>query len=171
MARPPSAAAVQAATMPSLLDRLLDEAPAATRNNAPSRAALIASIKRTLQRDLEWLLNTRRHSLGAAGKDLPELKTSLVAYGIPDFTAQDVGSDARRKGFARALEQVIRSFEPRLTGVTVTLVNHQERSLERRLRFRIEALIRVEPASEPVVFESLLDPATQSFSIRGVDHE
>jgi type VI secretion system protein ImpF len=170
MGRPSSPGAAPPVTMPSLLDRLLDEEPTPNRNNVPSRSALIASIKRTLQRDLEWLLNTRRHGLGATGKDLPDLKTSLIAYGVPDFTAQDLGSDKRRKGFAQALEQVIRNFEPRLTAVSVTLAD-KERPVERRLRFRIEALIRVEPAAEPVVFESLLDPATQEFSIRAADHE
>lgn len=159
-----------AATMPSLLDRLLDEVPVTVKGSAPSRRALVAAVKHTVQRDLEWLLNTRRRSLGTMSKELPELKSSLIAYGIPDFAAQDLASDTRRTAFARALESVIRTFEPRLTGVSVTLVDRQQ-NLERRLRFRIEALIRVEPGAEPVVFESLLDPATQSFSIRAADHE
>lgn len=168
MARPP--AALSAATMPSVLDRLLDDVPAQVKGNQPSRRVMVTAVKRMVQRDLEWLLNTRRRGLGVMAKELTELKSSLVAYGIPDFTAQDLTSDARRKGFARAIETVIRTFEPRLTGVMVTLVDRQQ-DLERRLRFRIEALIRVEPGAEPVVFESLLDPATQSFSIRTTDHE
>jgi type VI secretion system protein ImpF len=168
MARPPVALA--AATMPSVLDRLLDDVPALVKGNTPSRRVMVTAVKRMVQRDLEWLLNTRRRSLGVVGKELGELKSSLIAYGIPDFTAQDLASDTRRKAFARALETVIRTFEPRLTGVMVTLVDRQQ-NLERRLRFRIEALIRVEPGAEPVVFESLLDPANQSFSIRATDHE
>jgi type VI secretion system protein ImpF len=159
-----------AATMPSLLDRLLDEVPVVTKGNTPSRRALIAAVKHTVQRDLEWLLNTRRRSLGNLASELTLLNSSLIAYGIPDFAAQDLTSDARRTSFARSLESVIRTFEPRLVGVSVSLVDRQ-RNLERRLRFRIEALIRVEPGAEPVVFESLLDPATQSFSIRATDHE
>lgn len=158
------------ATMPSLLDRLLDEVPIAAKGNAPSRRAVVAAVKHTVQRDLEWLLNTRRRSLDNASKELPELKSSLIAYGIPDFTAQDLASNTRRTVLARALEGAIRMFEPRLTGVSVTLVDRPQ-NLERRLRFRIEALIRVEPSAEPVVFESLLDPATQNFSIRAADHE
>jgi type VI secretion system protein ImpF len=168
MARSPAPPA--ATSMPSVLDRLLDDVPMQVKGNLPSRRVLVTAVKRMVQRDLEWLLNTRRRSLGAVTKELPELKSSLLAYGIPDFTAQDLASDARRKGFARALETVIRTFEPRLTGVMVTLVDQQQ-NLERRLRFRIEALIRVEPGAEPVVFESLLDPATQTFSIRATDHE
>jgi type VI secretion system protein ImpF len=168
MARPP--AALSAVTMPSVLDRLLDEVPAQVKGNQPSRRVMVTAVKRMVQRDLEWLLNTRRRGLGGVAKELTELKSSLVAYGIPDFTAQDLASDARRKGFARAIETVIRTFEPRLTGVMVTLVDRRQ-ELERRLRFRIEALIRVEPGAEPVIFESLLDPATQSFSIRTADHE
>lgn len=156
--------------MPSVLDRLLDEVPVSSANNLPSRRALLAAVKRTLQRDLEWLLNTRRRSLGTAGKDLPELRNALIAYGIPDFTALDLSSEARRLAFARALETAIRTFEPRLSAVSVMLIDRRQ-NMERRLHFRIEALIRVEPSAEPVIFETLLDPATQTFSIRGTDHE
>lgn len=169
MAQGPSARPA-AATMPSVLDRLLDEVPVSSGNNAPSRRALVAAVKRTVQRDLEWLLNTRRRSLGAAAKDLPELKNALVAYGIPDFTALDLSSEARRLGFARALETAIRTFEPRLSAVSVVLVDRRQ-NMERRLHFRIEAQIRVETGAEPVIFETLLDPATQTFSIRGTGHE
>jgi type VI secretion system protein ImpF len=158
-----------AAVMPSVLDRLLDDVPSTGRTGKRSRGALVSSIRETLQRDLEWLLNTRRRPLTAADKDLPELKTALTAYGIPDFTTRDLSSETQRKAFARALEQAIRHFEPRLASVSVSLGDRG--GLERRLRFRIDALIRVEPAPEPVAFVSQLDPATQSFTIRMADHE
>ncbi|GGF20431.1 type VI secretion protein [Aliidongia dinghuensis] len=158
-----------AAVMPSVLDRLLDEVPTGNKTAKPSRGVLVASIRQTLQRDLEWLLNTRRRPLGAAGKELAELKTALPAYGIPDFTTRDLSSETQRKAFARALEQAIRHFEPRLASVSVSIADRG--GLERRLRFRIDALIRVEPAPEPVAFVSQLDPATQNFTIRAADHE
>ena len=158
-----------AAILPSVLDRLLDEMPLADKTAKPSRGALVSAIRQTLQRDLEWLLNTRRRPSGAPGKDLPELKTALPAYGIPDFTTRDLATETQRKAFALALEQAIRHFEPRLTSVSVSVADRG--GLERRLRFRIEALIRVEPAPEPVIFVSQLDPATHNFTIRPADHE
>ncbi len=40
--------------------------------------------------------------------------------------------------------------------------------LDRTLRFRIEALLRVEPAPEPVAFDSTLEPGAGGFAVRGV---
>src|SRR3954470_18006227 len=70
--------------VPSVLDRLLDDAPETTTEPARSRAQLLRDLKQSVRRDLEDLLNTRRRHL-----DLPpglaELDHSPLAYGIPDF--------------------------------------------------------------------------------------
>jgi type VI secretion system protein ImpF len=38
---------------------------------------------------------------------------------------------------------------------------------ERQLQFRIDALLRVDPAPEPVVFDTVLEPATGAVVVRG----
>lgn len=171
MLRPSDKEAQPTASMPSVLDLLLEDQPVRAANVGLARGEMVRSIKRALLRDLEWLLNTRRCGLGEeVEKSLTELQSSVVSFGIPDFTAMDFASDKRRAEMARMIERAIRQFETRISDVSVTLVD-TKRTLERRLHLRIEALIRVEPVIEAAVFESMLDPASQSFSVWAADHE
>jgi type VI secretion system protein ImpF len=39
--------------------------------------------------------------------------------------------------------------------------------LDRTLRFRINAMLRAEPAPEPVVFDSALQPTTGNVEVKG----
>ncbi|MDR3435251.1 type VI secretion system baseplate subunit TssE [Telmatospirillum sp.] len=149
--------------VPSLLDRLTMTTNGPAVRQTGWNAALV-QLKRSLRRDLEALLNTRRRP-GWLGRDLPELGRSPIRYGIPDFTAIDMAAQDRQAAFGRALETVIRDFEPRLGNVSVTLLT-PDRDQERILRFRVEALIRIEPTPEPIVFESVLDPISRTFSIK-----
>jgi type VI secretion system protein ImpF len=58
-------------------------------------------------------------------------------------------------------------FEPRLTRVRVGL--HPWYEHERALRFRVEALLRVDPAPEQVTFDAVLRLHTQQYVIEGQD--
>lgn len=151
--------------VPSVLDRLLDEEPELTRESPKSRAQVLRELKQSVRRDLENLLNTRRSWL-ALPEDLKELEVSLVNYGIPDLTGADLGAAADRDEFRRTLEQVIRRYEPRFKTVRVEMVENAEPT-DRVLRFRIDALLHAEPAPEPVVFDSSLQPATGTVEVKG----
>jgi type VI secretion system protein ImpF len=151
--------------VPSLLDRLLDDDPTTTRETAKSRSQVIRELKQSLRRDLENLLNTRWRCRGWP-EDLEELELSLVNYGIPDITGAELRSARDRERFRQIVEQVIRHFEPRFKTLTVEMLDPAE-PLDRTLRFRIDALLHAEPAPEPVVFDSSLQPATGNFEIKG----
>ena len=151
----------------SLLDRLLDDDPALTREVSKSRTQLLCDLKQSVRRDLENLLNTRR-CCAVWPAHLEELERSLVSYGIPDITSTGLGTAAARDDFRRAVEDVIRQFEPRFTSVAVEMVENAE-PVDRTLRFRIRALLRAEPAPEPVVFDSMLQPATGNIEVRGTN--
>lgn len=152
-----------AAIVPSLLDRLTMPESGPTVRQTGWTAAL-AQLKASLRRDLEALLNTRRRP-GTLGSDLPELARSSIRFGIPDFVAVNMGAQERQAAFGRALERVIRDYEPRLANVAVTLLP-SPRGQDRILCFRIEAMIRVEPTHEPIIFESVLDPISRTFSVK-----
>jgi type VI secretion system protein ImpF len=152
-----------AAIVPSLLDRLTVPESGPTVRHTGWNAAL-SQLKASLRRDLEALLNTRRRP-GALGKDLPELARSSIRFGIPDFVAVNMGAQERQAAFGKALERVIRDYEPRLANVAVTLLP-PARGQDRTLCFRIEAMIRIEPAPEPIIFESVLDPISRTFSVK-----
>jgi type VI secretion system protein ImpF len=97
---------------------------------------------------------------------MTELSRSLLDYGVPDFLSINAGAPSAREEFRRSIEEIIKRFEPRFKAVKVTLLDDAKKG-ERTLRFRIEALMYAEPAPERVSFDSLLDPASHSFSVFG----
>jgi type VI secretion system protein ImpF len=138
---------------PSVLDRLIDYEPELSQEPLMSRSKSLRQLKQSVKRDLECLLNTRKVAVELPA-DLKEINSSLAAYGLPDFTAVNVKSSLDQDRMRRELETAIRTFEPRLEDVTVSL--EPMRETERALHFRIDARLRVEPAPEPIMFDTVL---------------
>jgi len=153
----------------SVLDRLLDASPERRADPPRSRAHSLNDLRRAVGRDLESLLNTRERCRSSPD-DLTELETSLVNYGIPDFTGANLATPERRDDFRASVEAVIRRYEPRFQSIRVVMLDNVDQ-LDRTLRFRIEALMKAEPAPEPVVYDSIMDPVSRNFSVtdRGDD--
>jgi type VI secretion system protein ImpF len=149
---------------PSLLDRLIDEEPDKLRDPPRSSAESIAGLRRSVRRDLEALLNTRRR-WRSWSEDYTELGVSPLGYGISDFSAGAFNDPRRREWLRADVEQTIRRFEPRLVRLRVTLIESRD-ELEARLRLRIEGLLRVEPAPEPIAFDTLVDAATAEILVK-----
>ncbi len=155
--------------IPSILDRLLDDNPAVQQELEASRVQILRDLHASIRRDLQNLLNTRSRCI-VPGTELNQLGQSLINYGIPDFSCDNLGSDNSRKEFRRAMEEAIRTFEPRLKTVHVQLLENAD-PLDQTLRFRIDALMHADPAPEPVAFDSLLEPVTYNFEVKGVQHD
>ena len=150
--------------MPSVLDRLLDDDPAATQEVPKSRTQVLRELKQSVRRDLENLLNTRRR-WSRWPDHLDELGESLVNYGLPDITGLDLASHELREDFCRTLEAVIRYFEPRFAKVSIEIQKDSE-MLDRTLRLRIDGLLHATPVPEPVVFDSAVEPTTGNVEVR-----
>ena len=147
----------------SVLDRLLDFEPEVTREVPASRMKSLRHLKQSLRRDLEWLLNTRQTR--ELPEELRELRNSLAAYGMPDYLSANVKSPSEQAEMRRALEDLIRVFEPRLADVHVSLV--PARQTERALHFRIDAQLLVDPAPEPVTFDTVLQLVNGEYKVQG----
>jgi type VI secretion system protein ImpF len=152
--------------LPSVLDRLLDYEPEMSREAVPTANQLLRDLKQSVRRDLENLLNTRAR-LQSWPAHLRELQQSLINYGLPDFTGVNLGSSKDRDDFCRIIQAVINQLEPRLIKVSVVPLTTSE-PLDRTFRFRIDAMLRTEPAPEPIVFDSNVEPATGDVKIREV---
>jgi type VI secretion system protein ImpF len=150
--------------VPSVLDRLVDDQPGVGREPVTDRFQDLAGLKRAVARDLEALLNTRQETLEELPPEFEEVNHSILTYGLPDFTSMSLRSDRDRNHMRRAVEQAITLFEPRLTRVRVTAEPPREH--DQALRFRIEALLRVEPAPEPVTFDARLQIDIQAYVVR-----
>jgi type VI secretion system protein ImpF len=150
--------------VPSLFDRLRED-PDGGRALPAARHQLLHELKQSVCRDLQNLLNTRTRFV-TWGPHLEELDRSLLNYGLLDFNGISLVSDADRNRFCRSIEEIIRQHEPRLLRVEVQPVSESE-PIDRTLRFRIDALLRVDPAPEPVSFDSVVKPATGTVEVRG----
>jgi type VI secretion system protein ImpF len=145
----------------SLLDRLSDDPE---HGQHLTWGESVRALKQAVRRDLEWLLNTRR-TIQPAPASCPEVRRSLYRYGLPDYSARSREERENAVALAREVEETIALFEPRLAGARVTLAETPEDDGGRRLHFVIEALLRVDPTPERVVFDTVLDVPKNEFEV------
>jgi type VI secretion system protein ImpF len=147
-----------------LLDEIFADELHKMRKPAPP-SANIRELKKSLSRDIEALLNTRREFLDGAPPEYKEVNNSLLLFGLPDFTSYSLLNPEHRKLIRRSVEETLTKFEPRLKSVQVTL--EPPRKFDAALHFRIDALLRLDPSPEPVTFDAALQLGTSSYSVRG----
>jgi type VI secretion system protein ImpF len=139
----------------SVLDRLIDREPKSQVEAPPSAAQSIRLNKRAVHRDLGWLLNTRRIA-DEPHEALGEVNRSVYVYGLQDFSSYAMGSTSDRAKLIRQLVAAIRLFEPRLASVQIQPIENEKVGLQ-ELRFRIEALLMMDPTPEPISFDTVIE--------------
>ncbi len=149
----------------SVVDRLMDLEPREAVDPQFSRAKHLKEYRTAVRRDLQWLLNTRRIN-EAAGPDMPDLRRSLFNYGLPDFSSYSLNSSNDRAELTSHIEDTIEIFEPRLRDVHV-IVLESEAGDTRVLRFKIEALLVMDPAPEQIFFDGIRDPGNGEYQLLG----
>jgi len=147
----------------SVLDRLIDLEPKVSTEPPKSRSASVAELKQSVRRDLEWLLNTRCF-FDAGDGGLEESVKSVAFFGLPDFTGVSAKSHIEQTRMTQAIEQAVKIFEPRFINVKVSM--EPLNNLDRMFKFRIEANLDVEPAPEPVVFDTVLQMGSGNFAVK-----
>ena len=155
---------IQAGVVLSLVDRLIDLDPECTKEAPSSPWDEMREFKVSLCRDLAALLNTRR-----AEEDFPagyeEATNSLLSFGVSDFTSYDLKNGVEQERVRRSIERAVRQFEPRLARVTVSI--EEPDPLRPVLQFQIAAMLRIEPATEPVVFDVTLQRESRRIAVSG----
>lgn len=149
----------------SLVDRLVDEDPRAREDPPRSWSDSAHRFKVSFLRDLEWLLNTRC-TIGDPPEDFPELRESLYRYGLPDVTSMSGDAPGVRRQLLRQVEERIRLFEPRLSGVRVS-EPEEEDGKSKRIRFVLEGILRMDPEPERVAFDTVLEISSGRFLVSG----
>jgi len=147
---------------PSIIDQLVDLDPRSSTDAHKSRSLSVSELKQSVKRDMEWLLNSRRvaHRIDAG---LEEVNKSVFAYGIPDITATGARDLNEQNELRSSIETAIRNFEPRLIGLKVEF--EQVENAHKQLRFRIEASLDIEPAPEPIVFDTVVEVGSGEFKV------
>ena len=145
----------------SILDRLIDDEPGILRESVQERF-FVGQIKDRVARDLENLLNARRHIL-TPPVSCREVNNSLFVYGLPDYTSQNPGNISVRSQLRLEIQKTISRFEPRLKNVAVHIDSRVANT--RDLGFRITAVLVVNPVTEPVTFDTSFDLNRSKYSI------
>ncbi|QEL19459.1 type VI secretion system baseplate subunit TssE [Limnoglobus roseus] len=155
--------ALPTALTPSVFDRLTD--PEA--GGPGLRIGYTLSQMMTAVRiDLEELLNT--HSpYEDVPAEFPLVADSVLTYGLPDVTALPAAGDADKQRLGYLLAGIIARHEPRLIGVTVTLLDGESRS-DLQVQFRIDARLAVDPSPE-VGFVTVMDIFSGATSVNVAD--
>lgn len=147
----------------SILDRLLDYDPKVASEPVQDRFS-VRQIKDAVIRDLENLLNTRRQIL-VPSPEYREVISSLYMYGLQDFTMKNPASPMVKQKLRQVIERTISCFEPRLKNVNVQIETSGQNA--RNLRFRITAMLVIEPITEPVIFDTYFDVSRGEYKIQG----
>jgi type VI secretion system protein ImpF len=148
----------------SVLDRLIDEEPQNSAEAPLTRAQSVRMLRDGVRRDLEWLLNSRQVAVPPP-ENLRELGHSVYAYGLPDFSSYHLGSAALESKITRQLQFALKFFEPRLARVRLIPLE-QPASGARTFRFRIEALLLMDPAPEHISFDTVLQLTTNQYEVQ-----
>lgn len=160
---------IERTVQPSLLDRLTDYEP----RNVTTEARLtypesVRQFKAGLQRDLEWLLNTRRIPV-TAPDELEEVGRSLYHYGLADLTSMSRDSLEARQRLMHRVEDVIALFEPRLDNVSISILELEGEDHKRELRFHVEGTLLMDPTPEQVAFDTVLHFASGEYEVAGAN--
>ncbi len=153
---------------PSVLDRLLDNDPGNALDIDPGQHQKLKELRNSVRRDLENLLNTRLRII-EPDDEFPELKKSLLTYGLPDLATVNIIDKESRKVFVTHLENLLMEFEPRFKTVNVNYLENSN-ALDRTLRFRIDALLYADPSPEVVIFDSVLEPVSRTVNVEEAVH-
>ncbi len=148
----------------SLLDRLIDNDPATSKEAPLTEAEALRRIRAGVKRDIEDLLNTR-HRCANWPPSLDQLDTSLLNYGIPDFTSAGMNAAVEYDLLLESIRGTIQSFEPRLRDIRLERVTNREYH-DRTFRFRIFATLLIDPDEHRLQFESSLESETGQFDLK-----
>lgn len=158
----PEERGVDRTARPSLLDRLIDLHPNETSDAIVSLEESIDEFRASVLRDIEWLLNARR-TIVPIPDGLKEVRASVLTYGLPDLTSIATDTPEARSGIVRRIEETLRLFEPRMSGIRVSVAETPDN--RKQLRFIIGGVLDMEPEPERVVFDTVVELARGDFTV------
>lgn len=143
---------------PSLLDRLTDLNPAGKTDTLDERVISFRRLRESVIRDLEWLLNTGRLEISEDLGNLPEVRKSVLNYGIPDMSGTSTGGKDK-ESIQREIRQAILDFEPRIIPETlkVTIVVNDADMDTHTVILEIQGELWWQPLPERFYLKATLD--------------
>jgi type VI secretion system protein ImpF len=155
------------ALLPTLFDRLRDDAPGRASDTSSDHAVSPARLREIIQRDLALLLNTTSAEDHIDRRRYPEAARSTLNFGVPPLAGQDM-SQRRWHDIERIVRRAIADYEPRLMPGSVSvrpLAPARAGASGHSLAFEIHALIDARPYPLALLVQSAVDLETSRLRV------
>src|SRR5256885_4835216 len=143
--------------LPSLLDRLTDEAPGSA-DSVRSASVTLSELRQSVLRDLNWLFNAVRPLRPEEVEANPQVRNSVLNYGLPALSGV-AASSVDFVQLERALRQAVMDFEPRILADSVSVKALLEESVDHHnvVSLQIEGLLWAQPVPIELLLRTRLD--------------
>ncbi|MDM0008227.1 type VI secretion system baseplate subunit TssE [Variovorax sp. J22G73] len=159
---------VNAHLLPTLSDRLRDEASSRTLEQPSDYTVTPAQMRDILQRDLALLLNTTNAEDLIDRKRHAQAASSTVNFGVPPLAGSYL-SERKWADIERIIRRAVLDYEPRLMPQTLSVVplTKEEGAAQgcNVLLFEIRALIDLRPYPLEFTVQSAVDLETNRMSV------
>lgn len=155
--------------MPTLLDRLRDDAPHRQREAPGEYAVTRAQMRDIVQRDLAYLLNCTSIEEQIDRERYPHVASSTVNYGVPPLAGKFLAT-RQWADIETIIKRAIRDFEPRLVPDSLSVLPLQDKDGEvqyNALAFEVRGLISMDPYPMEFMVQSSLDLETSQLDVTG----
>lgn len=151
---------------PSLLDRLTDDHPHEKSEGRDARVIDIRRLREIIRRDLAWLLNTANLDSQIDADLYPNVRRSVVNYGI-NPVAGDSSTSRRAEAIRSAIKRAVELFEPRIRegSIDVRLREDGDESRVTSIFFDIHADMWAQPMPLELYLQSEVDLTTGHVSL------
>jgi len=152
---------------PSLLDRLTDLEPAHTKESTSQQSMSQKQFKEAVIRDLGWLLNSVALEVCEDLERYPEVKRSVLNFGLPDMSGH-TSSNVDIRNMENAIKAVIHQFEPRIinNSLKVKIHSNPDEMSHNSLVFEIAGAVFGQPSPFQVVLKSELNLECGEFQVK-----
>ena len=157
---------------PSLLDRLIDDAPDQQREGDDKRTLNRQALREAVLRDLSWLFNATGYGLAVDDKRYPHAATSVLNYGLPMLSGQFTSS-VQRVSMEQALKNAILLFEPRILPRSLEVELVMEGSAldsHNRIGLQIRGMLWAQPVPLEFLMRSRIDLEEGRIEIQDMAH-
>ncbi|GGC32206.1 hypothetical protein GCM10011371_19560 [Novosphingobium marinum] len=124
-----------------------------------------SALRSTVRRELGWLLNTTNLESSIDLDPYPQVKTSVLNYGVPDMAGKAISNRLVLKR-ARDIRQAILAFEQRVEKSSLEVEPLAEVERENSITFVIQADVRSAVRAIPVKIRTDLEVDTASMTVR-----
>ncbi|KWC30753.1 type VI secretion system baseplate subunit TssE [Burkholderia ubonensis] len=154
------------AYLPSLLDRLQDDAPHARHETPSAYAPNGEGMRRIIRRDLALLLNSTNLDGELDAARYPQAAASVVNYGVPPLSGSYL-SDRNWETVEKLVKTAIVRFEPRLLPESLAIrpVVGREAASYNKLMFEIRGLMQWSPYPLEFLIQSTFDIETNQVTL------